>query len=111
MTRLLIPAFTEEWLLYPSHRPNWDELLAGFEHLHVLQDPGMSRPPLREFRDFLLIGDFFLPFTSRNEWGAEHLLYVVEDEPTQTDPLLAEFRQLTERLRLYPPLGAYVEHM
>ncbi len=92
-----------------SHQPDWDQLLAGLEHLQVLKDPEMSRPPLRQFRDFLLIGDFFLPFESQNELGSRHLLYILEDQPTLTDPLLADFRELTDRLRRYAPLGAYVE--
>jgi hypothetical protein len=44
------------------HQPDWDQLLKGLQHPQVLEDPVMRRPPLREFRDFMLIGDFFLPF-------------------------------------------------
>jgi hypothetical protein len=94
----------------PNHQPDWDQLLKGLQHLHVLKASAMTQPPLREFRDFLLIGDFFLPFESQNEWGSRRLLYILEDQPALTEPLLAEFRELTDRLRRYPPLGAYVEH-
>jgi hypothetical protein len=94
----------------PNHPPDWDQLLKGLQHLHVLKDSAMTQPPLREFRDFLLIGDLFLPFESQNEWGSRHVLYILEDQPALTEPLLAEFRELTDRLRRYPPLGAYVEH-
>jgi hypothetical protein len=95
----------------PDHQPDWDLLLKDLRHLNALKDLPMSKPPLNEFGDFLLIGDFFLPFESQNEWGPRQLLYILEDQPTLTDPLLAEFRQLTDRLRRYPPLEAYVEHM
>jgi hypothetical protein len=65
----------------PSRQPDWDQLLADLQHLQVLKDPEMSRPPSRQFRDFLLIGDFFLPFESQNELGSRHLLYILEDQP------------------------------
>lgn len=91
----------------PGHQPDWEPLLKGLEHLHALKDPAMSKPPLNAFSDFLLIGDFFLPFESQNEWGSRHLLYIIEDQPARTDPLLAEFQTLTDRLRRYPPLGGY----
>jgi hypothetical protein len=95
----------------PSHQPDWNTLLKDLQHLQVLTDPGMSQPPLREFRDFLLIGDSFLPFESQNERGTRHLLYVVEDEPALTEPLLTEFRTLLVRLRNYPPLSAFAQYI
>lgn len=91
----------------PNHRPDWGSLLHGFSRLHVLADPTMGWPPLRDFGDFLQIGDFFLPFTSQNELPARHLLYVLEDQPDRTDPLIAEFEKLAQRLREYPPLKHY----
>ena len=94
----------------PSHQPDWDQLLKGLQHLHVLKDSAVTQTPLRDFRAFLLIGNFFVPFESQNEWGSWHLLYILEDQPALAEPLLAEFRELPDRIRRYPPLGAYVEY-
>jgi hypothetical protein len=58
----------------------------------------MGKPPQNSFGDFLLIGDFSLPFESLNEWGSRQLLFIIEDKPTITDPLLAEFGTLATRL-------------
>jgi len=65
--------------------------------------------PLQDFGDFLQIGDYFLPFTSQNEWGVRRLLYVLQDQGDLTDPLLAEFEELAKRLREYPPLKPYLQ--
>lgn len=95
----------------PGHKPNWTSLLKGLTRLHVLAAECMSSPPLRDFRDFLEIGDYFMTFTSQNEPGKRHLLYVIEDQPDETDPLIAELRELTRRLREYPPFKPYVRYM
>ena len=91
----------------PGHQPDWSSLLQGFRRLHVLGDTTMGWPPLQDFGDFLEIGDYFLPFTSQNEWGVRRLLYILEDQRDLTDPLLAEFAELAKRLREYPPLKRY----
>lgn len=93
----------------PDHQPDWASLLRGFKHLNVLAEETMSQPPLQNFGDFLQIGDYFLPFASQSEWPARHLLYVIEDQPERTGPLLAEFEELTKRLREYLPLKPYVQ--
>lgn len=95
----------------PGHQPEWVSLLQGFTRLHVLADETMRSPPLQDFGDFLQIGDYFLPFTSQNELPARHLLYVLEDQPAVTEPLLAEFKELIKRLREYPPLKPYAQYM
>lgn len=95
----------------PEHKPDWASLLQGFSRLHVLADATMGSPPLQDFKDFLQIGDYFLPFTSRNEWGKRNLLYVIEDQPDNTDPLIAEFEEIAIRLRHYAPLQPYVRYM
>jgi len=95
----------------PSHEPDWGLLLKGFRHLHVLADEDMESPPLCDLDDFELIGDFFYVRESQNEWGSRFLVYILEDEPTLTDPLLAEFEELARRLREYPPLQPYVRYM
>jgi hypothetical protein len=82
-----------------GHQPDWERLLKGLAHLHVLEDPAMSKPPLSDFRDFLLIGDYFLPFESQNELGSRHLLYILENKPKLADLLIAEFQELNRRLR------------
>ena len=71
----------------------------------------MGHPPLRDFGDFLLIGDFFLPFESQNELPPRHLLYILEDEPSLITALVTNFRQLTARLRGYPPLAEFVQYI
>ena len=95
----------------PGHQPDWSSLLQGFTRLHVLADTTMGWPPLQDFGDFLQIGDYFIPLSSQNELPARHLLYVLEDQPDLTDPLLAEFAELTKRLREYPPLKPYAQYM
>lgn len=95
----------------PGHQPDWGVLLQGFAHLHVLAYATMGKPPLQDFSEFLQIGDYFLLFASQNEWGQRHLLYILEDQPELTDPLIAEFEELTKRLREYPPLNPYVQYM
>jgi hypothetical protein len=82
----------------PDRQPDWDSFLKGLTHLRSLKDPAMGKPPLNSFGDFLLIGDFFLPFESLNEWGSRQLLFIIEDKPTITDSLLAEFGTLAMRL-------------
>ena len=94
-----------------GHTPDWDTLLAGFKHLHVLRDPGMRWPPLHDFRDFLEIGDLFLPFRGSNERGTGSLLYIDKDEPALVATLMEEFDELPRRLRDYPPLQPYIRHM
>lgn len=94
-----------------GHTPDWDTLLAGFHHLHVLRNSEINWPPLHDFGDFLAIGDFFLPFRGSNDRGVGALLYMVEDEPILTAQLMAEFDELTRRLRQYPPLQPYVQYM
>ena len=98
----------EELREYPS---DWHSLLTGLRHLHVLEEEYIDWPPLNSFRDFMQIGDFFLTFESQNDLGAVELLYIMDDQPELTDPLLAEFDELTHRLKAYPPLQPYVRYM
>ena len=95
----------------PEHQPDWKTLLNGFTRLDVLAAETMKSPPLQDFGDFLQIGDYFLPFSSKNEPGSRHLLYILEEQPDLTNPLIAEFEQLTARLYEYPPLNPYVRYM
>lgn len=93
----------------PKHKPDWDTLLAGLKHLHVLKSEHMNWPPLCCLRDFMHIGNFFLHFDAKDPLSAEELLYI-EDSPSRA-PLLAEFEELYRRLREYPPLQPYVRYM
>ena len=93
------------------HTPDWKSLLAGLRHLNVLQEDYIDWPPLNSFRDFMQIGDFFLTFESQDSLGTVELLYMMDDQPDQTEPLLAEFDELTRRLKAYPPLQPYVRYM
>lgn len=93
----------------PEHQPDWAFLLRGFKHLNVLAANTMSHPPLQACDDFLQIGDYFLVFSSQNELPARHLLYTVENKPERMQPLLAEFKELTKRLRDYGPLKPYAQ--
>jgi hypothetical protein len=95
----------------PDHQPDWAKLLRGFKHLKVLSKKTMPHPPLQHLSDFMQIGDYFLTLTSQNELPLSHLLYIIEDQPERTDPLLAEFDELRKRLRMYKPLQPYVEYM
>lgn len=101
------------WMLEElhGHKPDWDLLLAGFKHLQVLKDPAIDWPPLHQFKDFLLIGDFFLPFEGSNDWSVGQLLYIVDHEPKSTKPLMEEFDELSRRLRAYPPLAPFTRWM
>jgi hypothetical protein len=94
-----------------DHQPDWDTLLAGLKHLHVLNDPNMRWPPLHDFRDFMLIGDFFLSFEGSNDWGVGSAVYILDADKASTDALMLEFEELTRRLRNYPPLQPYVQYM
>ena len=94
-----------------EHPSDWHSLLTGLRHLHVLEEEYIDWPPLNSFRDFMQIGDFFLTFESQNDLGAVELLYIMDDQPELTDPLLAELDELTHRLKAYPPLQPYVRYM
>jgi hypothetical protein len=95
----------------PGHTPDWETLLAGLEHLQVLSKPDMKWPPLHDFSDFLEIGDLFHPFEGSNEHGTGSLLYIDKDQPVLSAALMAEFNELTRRLRDYPPLKPFIEYM
>jgi hypothetical protein len=95
----------------PGHQPDWASLSEGFTRLHVLADTTTRSPPLQDFRDFLQIGEYFLPFTSQNERGVRRLLYVLQDQRDLPDPLLAEIEELAKGLREYPPLRPYVRYL
>jgi len=94
-----------------GHTPDWGSLLAGFQQLHVLSKPYMKWPPLHHFGDFLELGDLFLNFEGSNDYSVGSLLYINEDQPVQAAALMAEFDELTRRLRDYPPLQPYVQYM
>lgn len=94
-----------------EHQPDWDTLLAGLKHLHVLKDPDIGWPPLQHFFDFMLIGDFFLSFEGSNECGGGSAVYILDVDHAFIDSLMLEFDELTRRLRAYPPLQPYVQYM
>lgn len=95
----------------PGHTPDWETLLAGFEHLRVLSNPDIKWPPLHDLSDFLEIGDLFLPFNGSNEFGTGAVLYIDKDQPVLTAAIMAEFDELTRRLRDYPPLKPFIEYI
>jgi hypothetical protein len=94
-----------------DHQPDWDTLLAGLTHLHVLKDSDIGWPPLHDFRDFMLIGDFFLSFEGSNDWGVGSAVYILDADHASLDTLMLEFEELTRRLRAYPPLEPLVRYM
>ena len=94
-----------------DHQPDWDTLLAGLKHLHVLKDPDIQWPPLNDFGDFMSIGDFFLSFKGSNDWGVGSAVYILDVDDASLNSLLLEFDELTRRLRAYPPLQPYVRYM
>jgi hypothetical protein len=94
-----------------DHEPDWNTLLAGLKHLHVLKDPDIRWPPLHDFRDFMSIGDFFLSFEGSNDWGVGSAVYILDVDDASLNSLMLEFEELNRRLRAYPPLQPYVRYM
>lgn len=92
-------------------QPDWDTLLSGLVHLQALRNSDMGFPPLTDLKDFELIGDVFMTFHGANDYGVATVLYIDREEPTAVAILAKEFETLANRLKSYPPLQPYVEHM